>query len=81
MEHSIDKSTQWAVFEPNDQSLWEGLKRTVGSFLEKKLGAKVIKDVAEVPEMGWLSIISDPTGAKLGLWQTKEPSQPRTRTM
>ena len=25
----------------------------------------------EVPDMGWLSIIEDPTGAALGLWQTK----------
>ena len=25
--------TQFAVFEPNDMKLWEGLKRTVGAFL------------------------------------------------
>ena len=25
--------TQFAVFEPNDQKLWEGVKRTVGAFL------------------------------------------------
>ena len=35
------------------------------------LGAKVVKDSVEVPDMGWLSIIEDPTGAALGLWQTK----------
>ena len=35
------------------------------------LGAKVMKDSMEVPNMGWLSIIIDPTGAMLGLWQTK----------
>jgi predicted enzyme related to lactoylglutathione lyase len=35
------------------------------------LGAKIIKDVTEVPEMGWFSIIMDPTGAALGIWQTK----------
>ena len=35
----------------------------------KSLGAKVMKDVTEVPKMGWFSIISDPTGAMLGLWQ------------
>ncbi len=34
------------------------------------LGAKVMKDVTEVPGMGWLSILIDPTGAALGLWQT-----------
>jgi uncharacterized protein len=35
------------------------------------LGAKVHVDVQEVPNMGWFSIISDPTGAALGLWQQK----------
>ena len=35
------------------------------------LGAKVMKDVMPVADMGWLSIIVDPTGAMLGLWQTK----------
>jgi len=37
----------------------------------KSLGAKVMRDVTEVMGMGWLSIITDPTGAPLGLWQTK----------
>jgi uncharacterized protein len=35
----------------------------------KSLGAKVMKDVTEVKGMGWFSIIVDPTGAHLGLWQ------------
>jgi predicted enzyme related to lactoylglutathione lyase len=35
------------------------------------LGAKVMKDVTEIAGMGWLSIIVDPTGAMLGLWQQK----------
>ena len=33
----------------------------------KSLGAAVLKDVTEVPGMGWFSIITDPTGAALGL--------------
>jgi uncharacterized protein len=37
----------------------------------KSLGAKIMKDVTEVPNMGWLSIIVDPAEAMLGLWQTK----------
>lgn len=37
----------------------------------KSLGARVMKDVTEVPDMGWFSIITDPTGAVLGLWQAK----------
>jgi predicted enzyme related to lactoylglutathione lyase len=38
----------------------------------ESLGAKVMKGVTEVMGMGWLSIIIDPTGAALGLWQTKK---------
>jgi len=37
----------------------------------RKLGARVMKDVTEVPDMGWFSIITDPTGAHLGLWKPK----------
>jgi predicted enzyme related to lactoylglutathione lyase len=36
----------------------------------KSLGAQVMKDVTEIPGMGWFSIIVDPTGAALGLWKT-----------
>ena len=32
-EDSIQHGTQWAVFEPNDFSLWQRLKRDVTSFL------------------------------------------------
>ena len=35
------------------------------------LGATVMRDTQEVPNMGWFSIIIDPAGAALGLWQTK----------
>lgn len=34
------------------------------------LGATLVRDVAEVPGMGWFSIITDPTGAALALWQS-----------
>src|SRR5262245_15669432 len=37
--------------------------------LAKSLGGKVMKDVTEVPDMGWFSIIQDPTGSILGLWK------------
>ena len=37
----------------------------------KTLRAKVMKDVTEVPDMGWFSIITDPTGAMLALWEAK----------
>lgn len=38
----------------------------------KSLGANIITDVTEVMGMGWLSILIDPTGAALGLWQQKK---------
>jgi uncharacterized protein len=38
----------------------------------KSLGATVMKDVTEVMAMGWFSIITDPTGAVLGMWQAKK---------
>jgi predicted enzyme related to lactoylglutathione lyase len=37
----------------------------------KALGATIAKDVTEVPDMGWFSVITDPTGATFGLWQSK----------
>lgn len=37
----------------------------------KSLGATIMKDVTEVGDYGWLSIIADPTGAHLGLWKAK----------
>lgn len=40
----------------------------------KGLGATILKDVTEVMDMGWLSILVDPTGAMLGLWQAKPRS-------
>jgi hypothetical protein len=38
----------------------------------KRLRAKIMKGVTEVEGMGWLSIIVDPTGAILGLWEPKD---------
>jgi predicted enzyme related to lactoylglutathione lyase len=35
------------------------------------LGAKVIRDVEEVPGHGWMSILIDPTGANIALWQNR----------
>jgi len=34
LEHSIDKSTQWVVFEPNNEALWRNITRTIKDFLE-----------------------------------------------
>jgi uncharacterized protein len=37
----------------------------------KSLGASVMRDVTEIPHVGWFSIIADPTGAHLALWKPK----------
>jgi uncharacterized protein len=33
VEHSIDRGTQWAVFEPNDESTWATLRQQIAAFL------------------------------------------------
>jgi phage tail sheath protein FI len=33
LEHSIDKGTQWAVFENNSEPLWANVRQTVSDFL------------------------------------------------
>ena len=38
----------------------------------RSLGAAVMRDVTEVTGAGWFSIITDPTGAMLGLWEQKK---------
>lgn len=62
---------------PNAPSSWlaYALVKDLRSATDKAaaLGAVVLKDVTEVPGMGYLSIIKDPTGALLGLWQFTNP--------
>jgi len=33
LEHSIDRSTQWAAFEPNNERLWASIRQTIEDFL------------------------------------------------
>jgi phage tail sheath protein FI len=33
LEHSIDRGTQWAVFEPNGDALWTNIRLTISDFL------------------------------------------------
>ena len=53
----------------------EAMKRAVRSGITTaeldEVGATVMRDVMEVPNAGSFSIIVDPTGAMLGLWQPK----------
>ena len=61
---------------PGEPSMWlayvlvDDIAATTGK--AKALGGTLFKDVTEVPGMGWFSIISDPTGAVLGLWQARK---------
>jgi predicted enzyme related to lactoylglutathione lyase len=44
---------------------------TASTAKAKSLGAKILRDVDQVPNMGSFSIIQDPTGGVFGLWQPK----------
>jgi phage tail sheath protein FI len=33
VEESIDKGTQWVVFEPNDEPTWSAVRRSITAFL------------------------------------------------
>lgn len=37
----------------------------------KSLKATIVRDVQEIPNVGWFSILNDPTGAMIALFQTK----------
>src|SRR5271165_3696333 len=58
---------------PGAPSMWLAyvLVDDIGAATEKakSLGATILKDVTEVPGVGWFSIVMDPTGAALGLWK------------
>jgi uncharacterized protein len=36
----------------------------------QSLGGKILMGATEIPNMGWFSIVQDPTGAVFGLWKT-----------
>jgi predicted enzyme related to lactoylglutathione lyase len=41
----------------------------------KELGATVVMGVTEVGEFGWMSVITDPTGATIAMWKPKNPQR------
>jgi predicted enzyme related to lactoylglutathione lyase len=65
---------------PNSGSMWVAYVQVddVRTATEKvkSLGGGVMKDVTDIKGMGSFSIITDPTGAMLGLWQTKKACEP-----
>lgn len=42
----------------------------------RKLGAMIVKEVTEIPGIGWFSVLVDPTGATLALWQANPAAMP-----
>lgn len=59
--------------EPDSPSCWMAyvLVDDAAAATEKArtLGATICKEVTEIPGIGWFSVITDPTGATLALWQ------------
>jgi predicted enzyme related to lactoylglutathione lyase len=61
---------------PGAPSVWmayvlvDDLKKTTDK--ARSLGATVMKEATEVAGMGSFTIITDPTGAMLGLWEPKK---------
>ena len=52
LEHSIDKGTQWAVFEPNGERLWANVRRTIEDFLFNEWQSGAL--LGDKPEQGVL---------------------------
>ena len=42
----------------------------------RELGAKIMVDATEVGDYGFMSVIVDPTGAHLAMWQPKAAAKP-----
>jgi predicted enzyme related to lactoylglutathione lyase len=63
--------------EPDAPSQWLPyvLVDDVEALTEKaeSLGAAICKEVTEIPGFGRFSVITDPTGASLVLWQQDKP--------
>jgi predicted enzyme related to lactoylglutathione lyase len=46
------------------------VSRTVGA--ARDLGAKVLQDRHEIPDIGWFAVLADPTGARFAVFQPME---------
>jgi|SRR5947209_975406 len=67
MKHPMpNASSSWMAYVLVDD-LNQAVEKT------KSLGGSVMKDKTEVMGMGSFAIITDPTGAMLGLWESKKP--------
>lgn len=61
---------------PNAPSLWVPYvlvdELEAATSKAKSLGAAIMKEATEVPGMGRFTIVTDPAGAMLGLWESKK---------
>ena len=59
--------------QPDSPSYWMSYvlvdDAAVATEKARTLGATICKEVTEIPGVGWFSVITDPTGATLALWQ------------
>jgi predicted enzyme related to lactoylglutathione lyase len=59
--------------QPDSPSYWMAYvyvdDAAVATEKARTLGATICKEVTEIPGIGWFSVITDPTGATLALWQ------------
>jgi phage tail sheath protein FI len=51
VEHSIDRGTQWTVFEPNGEALWAAVRRNIEEFLLNEWRAGAL--TGDKPEMAF----------------------------
>jgi predicted enzyme related to lactoylglutathione lyase len=59
--------------QPDSPSYWMSYvlvdDAAVATEKARSLGATICKEVTAIPGVGWFSVITDPTGATLALWQ------------
>jgi hypothetical protein len=64
--------------QPDSPSYWMAYvlvdDAAVATEKARNLGAQVCKEVTEIPGMGWFSVITDPTGATVAMWQINPAS-------
>ena len=75
---NVGEGTGGAVMQhpmPNAPAMWLPYVQVddiaASTTKARSLGATIVRDVTEVPGVGSFSIIVDPTGATLGLWEPK----------
>ena len=68
------------TMEPDSPSYWLAYvlveNAVTATDKARKLGATICKEVTEIPGIGWFSVITDPTGATLALWQPNPAYMP-----